>query len=244
MPPLTLPADGIPPLLEAHGLERRFGNTRAVRSVDITVGGGDLVAVFGPNGAGKTTLLRMLGGLVRPTSGRVVVKGRDLKSTDPEVRRPIGLLSHQSFLYDDLTASENLAFAARIYGLAEPRGAALSALAAVGLEHKAHQPVRSLSRGMVQRVALARALLAEPEILLLDEPFTGLDAPAARHIQDVLTSRRSQGLGAVVVSHQFAEVWDIASHMMVMIEGAVVRRESPPPPLASFLPEYESLLRE
>ncbi len=232
------------PLLEAHGLERRFGNTRAVRGVDVTVGSGDLVAVFGPNGAGKTTLLRMLGGLVRPTSGQVVVKGRDLKSTDPEVRRPIGLLSHQSFLYDDLTASENLAFAARIYGLAEPPAAALEALADVGLEHKAHEPVRSLSRGMVQRVALARALMAHPEILLLDEPFTGLDAPAARHIQDVLARRRSEGHGAVVVSHQFAEVWDIASHMVVMIEGAVVMRESPPPSLGAFLPEYESWLRE
>jgi len=193
--------------------------------------------VFGPNGAGKTTLLRMLGGLVRPTSGQVVVKGRDLKSTDPEVRRPIGLLSHQSFLYDDLTALENLAFAARIYGSAKPRAAAREALVDVGLEHKANEPVRSLSRGMVQRVALARALMAQPEILLLDEPFTGLDAPAARHIQDVLR-------GAVVVSHQFAEVWDIASHMMVMIEGAVIMRESPPPALDSFLPEYESLLRE
>jgi heme exporter protein A len=232
------------PLLEAHGLERRFGNTRAVRGVDVTVGSGDLVAVFGPNGAGKTTLLRMLGGLVRPTSGQVVVKGRDLKSTDPEVRRPIGLLSHQSFLYDDLTASENLAFAARIYGLAEPLAAALEALADVGLEHKAREPVRSLSRGMVQRVALARALMAHPEILLLDEPFTGLDAPAARHIQDVLARRRSEGRGAVVVSHQFAEVWDIASHMVVMIEGAVVMRESPPPSLGAFLPEYESWLRE
>jgi len=239
---LTPPADGH--LLEAHGLERRFGNTRAVRGVEMTVGPGDLVAVFGPNGAGKTTLLRMLGGLVRPTSGRVVVKGRDLKSTDPEVRRPIGLLSHQSFLYDDLTASENLAFAARIYGSAEPRAAAREALADVGLEHKAYEPVRSLSRGMVQRVALARALMAEPEILLLDEPFTGLDAPAAKHIQAVLTRRRSEGRGAVVVSHQFAEVWDIASHMMVMIEGAVIMRESPPPALGSFLPEYESLLRE
>jgi biotin transport system ATP-binding protein len=86
--------------------------------------------------------------------------------------------------------------------------------------------------------------MAQPEILLLDEPFTGLDAPAARHIQDVLTRRRSEGRGAVVVSHQFAEVWDIASHMMVMIEGAVIMRESPPPALDSFLPEYESLLRE
>ena len=242
MPPLTPPADG--PLLEAHGLERRFGNTRAVRGVDVTVESGDLVAVFGPNGAGKTTLLRMLGGLVRPTSGRVVVKGRDLKSTDPEVRRPIGLLSHQSFLYDDLTTLENLMFAARIYGAAKPRAAAQEALAEVGLEHKAHQPVRSLSRGMVQRAALARALMAEPEILLLDEPFTGLDAPAAKHIQDVLIRHRSEGRGAVVVSHQFAEVWDIASHMVVMIEGAVIMRESPPPALGSFLPEYEGLLRE
>ena len=181
---------------------------------------------------------------MRPTVGRVLVRGRDLRTSDPDVRRPLGLLSHQSFLYDDLTAFENLAFTARIYGLPDPRAKVTEALAAVGLERRAHDPVRALSRGMVQRVALARALLAEPDLLLLDEPFTGLDAPAVRHIQDVLVRRRSEGRGAVVVSHQFAEVWDIASQVIVMMEGAVIMAESPPPDLATFLPRYEGLLRE
>lgn len=239
---MTPPSDG--PLLEAFGIERSFGVTRAVCGVDLTVQAGDLLAVFGPNGAGKTTLLRMLAGLVRPSAGSVSVKGRDLQASEPEARRPIGLLSHQSFLYDDLTAQENLAFAARVNGLADPRAVALEALAAVALAHKADEPVRALSRGMVQRVALARALLTEPEILLLDEPFTGLDAPAARHIREVLARRRSAGYGAVVVSHQFADVWDVASHILVMVEGAAVRRESPPPALAGFMSDYEALLHE
>ncbi len=228
--------------LEARGLERSFRHTRAVHGVDLQVGPGDLVAGVGPNGAGKTTLLRMLGGLVRPTAGKVTVSGRDLRAGDPEARRPIGLVSHQSFLYDDLTALENLAFTARLYGMARPRAVALDALADVGLEGKAREPVSSLSRGMVQRVALARALLHDPPVLLLDEPFTGLDAPATRHVQEVLARRRQDGHAAVVVSHQFAEVWDLASHVVVMVDGEVVMRESPPPPLAGFLARYEALL--
>jgi heme exporter protein A len=239
---LTPPPDA--PLLVAEGLTRTFGHTRAVAGVDVTVSAGDLVAVFGPNGAGKTTLLRMLGGLVRPTAGRVRVRGRDLRSGDPTVRRPIGLLSHQSFLYDDLTPLENLTFTARVYGSANPGALAHEALVGVGLEDRAHDPVRALSRGMVQRVALARALLADPDLLLLDEPFTGLDAPASRRIREVLVQRRQAGRGAVVVSHQFAEVWDIASHMLVMMEGGVIMRESPPPDLSVFMAQYEGLLRE
>lgn len=231
-------------VLEAHGIERSFGTTRAVRGVDLDVASGELLAVFGPNGAGKTTLLRMLGGLMRPTAGGVTVRGRSVRDSDPGVRRPLGLVSHQSFLYDDLTPLENLSFTARLYGMAHPRRVAAEALAEVGLEHKGADPVRALSRGMVQRVALARALLHRPEILLLDEPFTGLDAPAIRHIQGVLARRRESGGAAVVVSHQFAEIWQLASHMMVLVDGAVVVRESPPPRLQDFLPRYEGMLHE
>ena len=229
-------------LLEANGLERSFGHTRAVHDCSLRVGPGELVAIFGPNGAGKTTLLRMLGGLVRPTAGHVTIAGRDLRAGDPEARRPVGLVSHQSFLYDDLTALENLAFTARLYGMTRPRTVAADALAAVGLERKARDPVSALSRGMIQRLALARALLHDPPVLLLDEPFTGLDASAVRHVQDVLATRRQAGYAAVVVSHQFAEVWHVASHVVVMVDGEVVMRESPPPPLDGFLTRYEGLL--
>ena len=145
---------------------------------------------------------------------------------------------------EPLSARENLSFYGSLYDLPDLAERVDSRLTEVGLGPAADRRVRGFSRGMRQRLALARTLLHDPSLVFLGQPFTGLDAPAAKHIQAVLTRRRSEGRGAVVVSHQFAEVWDIASHMMVMIEGAVIMRESPPPALGSFLPEDESLLHE
>ncbi len=230
------------PLLQARGLTRAFGRTRAVRDLDLDVRSGEVLALFGPNGAGKTTLLRMLGGLARPTKGSVTIAGERLRHGDPTTRRSIGLVSHQSLLYSDLTALENLSFAARLQGLSRPNQRAVEALDAAGLGHKAGSQVRSLSRGMVQRVALARALLHEPQLLLLDEPFTGLDAGAAEWIQSVLTGQRKSGKAAVVVSHQFAEVWPVATRLGVLAEGSWVAGFGEVPPLEGFLVEYQRLV--
>ncbi|MBA2626815.1 MAG: ABC transporter ATP-binding protein, partial [Gemmatimonadales bacterium] len=159
-------------LLTATGLTRSYGPLQVLRGIDLSLHAGEALAVVGPNGAGKTTLLRLLAGLMRPSSGEVRIHGRKLAAGDPDARRPLGLVSHHSLLYDDLSILDNLMFAARLYGLRDPRRTSLRALESVGLGLRATDSPRQLSRGMVQRVAIARALLHEPSVLLLDEPFT------------------------------------------------------------------------
>ncbi len=225
------------PLLAARGLRRSFGRVRVLRDVDLTLAAGDVLAVAGPNGAGKSTLLRVLAGLSRPSAGVVRVAGRRLAG-DPEARRAIGLLSHHSLLYDDLTLLENLAFAARLYGSPHPAETARAALAAAGLSDRAGDQPRRLSRGLLQRAAIARALLHGPRVLLLDEPFTALDAAAAERLRATLAERREAGLGVLVVTHHLGEVWDVATRVAVMVGGRWAAEEPREGPLDAFLPRY------
>jgi heme exporter protein A len=226
------------PLLVARGLCRSFGRVRVLHNVDLTLAPGEALAVAGPNGAGKSTLLRLLAGLMRPTAGDVRLLGRALGGDAADARRAVGLLSHQSLLYDDLTLAENLTFAARLYGLPHPVEAARAALAAAGLGARAGESPRRLSRGLLQRAAIARALLHGPRVLLLDEPFTALDAASADRLRDVLRARRAEGLGMVIVTHHLAEVWDVATRVAVMVDGRWVCDEPTAGPLDQFLPRY------
>jgi heme exporter protein A len=198
--------------------------------------------VVGPNGAGKTTLLRILAGLTRPTAGQVQVLGQPLEQGSAQIRRAIGLLSHQSLLYDDLTLLENLTFAARLYGLDQPRTVAETALAEAGLGDRAGELPRRLSQGLLQRAAIARALLHRPRLLLLDEPFTSLDAAAAARLRADLRMRLSQGLGVVLVTHHLTEVWDLASRVAVLVNGCWAADEPRMGPLEAFLPRYYGLI--
>ncbi|MDP9144969.1 MAG: heme ABC exporter ATP-binding protein CcmA [Actinomycetota bacterium] len=201
--------------------------------MDLALHAGELLLVLGPNGAGKTTLLRMLAGLARPTAGTVLVDGRPLLE-QPSLRRAIGLISHQTLLYDDLTAAENLRFAAGLYGLADAAGVAHAALAQLGLGDRADQPLRALSRGMVQRVAIARALIHSPSILLLDEPFTGLDTASAARVRAVLAEQVARGAAVLLVTHNPAEAWDLASHVAVLVQGRWVLQEARAGSLGAF----------
>jgi heme ABC exporter ATP-binding subunit CcmA len=229
-------------LLEARGLQRSFGRVRILRGLDLLLRPGEALAVIGPNGAGKTTLLRLLAGLMRPTAGDVRMLGHRLTRGSDSARRTIGLLSHQSLLYDDLTLLENLTFAARLYGLDRPRETAQAALEATGLGDRSGELPRRLSRGLLQRAAIARALLHDPRVLLLDEPFTSLDAEAADRLRSDLRARLAQGLGLIVVTHHLAEVWDLASRVAVLMDGRWAADEQRAGPLEAFLPRYYGLI--
>jgi heme exporter protein A len=233
---------GAPALLEARGVRRSFGGLRVLRGVDLSVRAGEAVVVAGPNGAGKTTLLRILAGLMRPESGEVHVLGRPLRGDGPDARRAIGFVSHQSLLYDDLTLAQNLTFTARLYALARPADAARDALEAAGLSSRADDSPRRLSRGLTQRASIARALLHQPRVLLLDEPFTALDAAAADRLRAELAGRIAAGLGLVVVTHRLSEVWDLATRVAVLAEGRWACDEPRSGSLEAFLSRYHEVV--
>jgi len=210
------------PVLAVDDLRRSFGHVRALRGVSFTLGAADVLAVFGPNGAGKSTLLRILAGLLKPDAGQVRIGGRPLLRSDVAQRRRIGLISHASLLYDGLTAAENLEFYARLYALGDPRGAARRALADVGLGERADSPAVTMSRGMLQRLAIARALLHDPDIVLLDEPFTGLDQRSAAALRDQLARLKAERRTVVLVTHNLDEGLELATHVAIQMQGRFV----------------------
>jgi heme exporter protein A len=183
--------------IELDGLERRYGERVALAGVSVRVEAGQTLAVLGGNGAGKTTLLRVLAGLLRPHSGRALVLGAELPRERWKLPGQVGYLGHEPLLYRDLSGRENLRYHARLHGVGEQRVEAV--LADVGMERRADDPVRELSRGMLQRLAVARAVLHEPPLLLLDEPRANLD-PAAAELLEPLIGRAS-GRTRVLVSH-------------------------------------------
>jgi heme exporter protein A len=231
-----------PALLEGRGLRRSFGGRQVLRGVDLTVRAGQVVVIAGPNGAGKTTLLRLLAGLTRPESGEVRVLGRPLRGQGEEARRAIGFVAHQSLLYDDLTLAQNLTFTARLYALPKPGDVARAALESAGLSSRADDSPRRLSRGLTQRASIARALLHQPRVLLLDEPFTGLDAGAAERLRAELAGRMAAGLGMVVVTHRLSEVWGLATRVAVLADGRWACDEPRSGTLEAFLPRYQGLV--
>jgi heme exporter protein A len=203
--------------LELHALTRRYGERLALADLTFTLEAGQTLAVLGPNGAGKTTLLRLLSTLLRPHSGELRVLGHPLPQEGWAVRGRIGLLGHEPLLYRELTARENLAFHAALHGVEAGRAEQL--LTAVGMERRADEPVRTLSRGMVQRVAVCRALLHDPELLLLDEPRANLD-PAASELVEPLIGRAS-GRTRVIVSHDPAGLLAEADLVLGLVRGRV-----------------------
>jgi heme exporter protein A len=221
-PAVAPPAPAITAVVEAHALGRTFAGRRAVDGVTFSLREGDCLALFGPNGAGKTTLLRMLGGLLRPSSGQASLGGAALPG-DAALRARVGLVSHQSLLYAALTARENVEFAAKLYGVPDPRAAAGAALARMRVLDRADSPVRSLSRGLQQRVSIARATVHAPSVVLLDEPYTGLDEAGAGALSALLAGLLAGGASLVLVTHNLAEGLAVATHAAVMRDGRFAR---------------------
>ena len=231
------------PALAAAQLTRDFGGRRAVDGVDLELHDGECLALFGPNGAGKTTLLRMLAGLLKPTAGSASVAGVRLPG-GAEARSAVGLISHQSMLYAALSARENVEFTARLYGLADPRGSADSALRRMRIADRASAPVRSLSRGLQQRVSIARAIVHEPRVVLLDEPYTGLDESGAAALTAALQSLMARGAALVLVTHNLGEGLALATHAAVMRRGRLVRHDEARGTLelSAYAAEYRELV--
>jgi heme exporter protein A len=184
-----------PPALELEGLERRYGDRVALRGVGVRLEAGRTLVVLGANGAGKTTLLRVLAGLLRPHGGRARVLGIELPGERFRLPAQVGYLGHDPLLYRDLSGRENLRYHARLHSRPESR--VEEVLAAVGMERRADEPLRDLSRGMVQRVAVARAVLHAPRLLLLDEPWAHLDPAAAEHLAPLIGRTHTR----VLVTH-------------------------------------------
>jgi len=209
-------------VIETQGVGRRFSGINAVDNVDLGVGAGEAVALFGPNGAGKTTLLRMIATLLRPTRGTLRLFGRSVGDGGAYARRRIGFLSHQSFLYPDLTPTENLEFYARMFRVSTPALRVRELLDQVGLVGWAHRPVRTLSRGLEQRCALARALLHQPDLLLMDEPFTGLDVDASKMLRDRLKQAHAGGTTLIMTTHDMTQGFDVCQRAIVLVRGRLV----------------------
>jgi heme exporter protein A len=213
---------GRPPAVLGRALTKRYGPLAALDGVDLHIPAGEFVLLLGPNGAGKSTLLRLLATLSRPTSGSLRVLGIDPASGDAAgLRRRLGLLSHHTLLYDHLTGFENLLFYARLYGLPDAPAAAAEGLRSAALGERGHDPVGTYSRGMQQRLAIARALLHRPDLLLLDEPFTGLDRDATARLHRLLEGARDGRRTCVLATHDLAAGARLADRVVVLLDGRI-----------------------
>ena len=225
---LNMVADSLTPMMiRARGVTKTFGQFAVLKGVNFSLRQGETVTILGPNGAGKTTFLRILAGLSRPTGGTVEIAGIGLGEARPSIRSLVGVISHLTFLYEDLTARENLAFFGQLYGLDDPalEERIADLLLRVGLERRADQRVRFFSRGMQQRLSLARAVLHRPPILLLDEPDTGLDRQAAEMLSQLITEPTEDGgpRSVLMITHNLERGLAMSDRLVVLAGGRIVR---------------------
>ncbi len=210
------------PIIQVSNLVKRFGLKTVLRGVDFQVQAGEFEALLGPNGAGKTTFLRILSTLSRPAMGRVRIAGYPLPAQAAAVRRILGVVSHQPLLYGDLTAEENLLFYGRMYGVADLKARVDEVLQMVGLSGRRRDLVRTFSRGMQQRLAIGRAVIHDPQVLLLDEPYTGLDKTAADLLDQIMVEAKQEGRSILFSTHDLERGLAIADRAVVMKAGRLI----------------------
>ncbi len=209
-------------MITVRKLVKRFGPKTVLRGLDFDVESGEFVALLGPNGAGKTTFLRILASLSRPVMGEVRIAGYHLPAQASAVRRRLGVVSHLPLLYGDLTAEENLRFYGRMYAVPDLDTRIAEVLEVVGLSPRRRDLVRTFSRGMQQRLAIGRAVLHDPDVMLFDEPHTGLDQDACVMLDTVLREVAARGRTVVMTSHDLARAADLASRFDVLSRGKIV----------------------
>ncbi len=210
------------PRLQAEDISRSFAGTRAVDGISFDLNSGELLSIFGPNGAGKTTLLRILAGVIRPDEGRVSVDQNVVEVSERLWRSQIGIVTHQTMLYDQLSGRENLLFYAKLFDLEDPEDRIRETMKTLGILEMADRFVGSLSRGFQQRLTLARALLHDPKVLLLDEPYAGLDLYASRLLRDRINSLKDGNRTVVLVTHSFEQGLELADRVAIQARGRFV----------------------
>ena len=222
MSEVSAPLTTVTSVIAVEKLDKQFGARWALRGITFQIAPGEIVALVGPNGAGKTTLLRILGTLARPHAGRVFVNQIPTLERANEARAAIGFVGHQTFMYDDLTAWENLNFYARLYDLPERAQRIRAVAARVGIENRLNDVTRTLSRGLQQRLTLARMLLHDPAVLLLDEPYTGLDKVAADLLDQIMLEQKRQARAVLFSTHDLERGLGVCDRAIIMKAGRVV----------------------
>ena len=207
--------------VDVRGLTKVFGATLALDAVDLSLARGEVLALLGPNGAGKTTLLKLLSTALKPSAGGGRVLGEDLLKGRDAIRRRIGMISHNHHLYEELSAEENLVFAATMHGIRASRGRIRKALGEVGLDAHADKKVRTYSTGMKRRLVIGKMLLFDPDLLFLDEPHNTLDQAAIALLNGYVASVRERGGAAIVATHNLSRAYDMADRFLLMRDGAV-----------------------
>lgn len=231
-------------MIRCEGIIKSYGLLPVLRGVDLHVQPGEFLTLVGANGAGKTTLLRIVATLMQPTAGAVTIGGWPIARHADKVRRHIGLVSHQPLLYGDLTAGENLHFFARMYGLDRRQERVEAALARVGLAARERDPVRTFSRGMTQRLTIARATLHEPDVLLFDEPYTGLDQEASWMLDELLREQAAQGRTILMITHDLVHGLNLADRVVILSRGKIVAVAEQGLKPAAFLELYTDATRK
>lgn len=209
-------------MLELRNMTKLLGDKLVLRNITLTLEKGEILAVIGPNGAGKSTFFKCTVGLLQPTSGEILLEGKTVKKNSGEVKQKIGFLGHESFLYNTLSPLENLKFYGKLYKVKDLDRKANELLKEVGLYLFRDMPIRSFSRGMMQRLAIARVLLPDPEILMLDEPHTGLDQEAVALLNRIIKSKRDSGTSILIISHDFEQVHALADRVAVLRKGKIL----------------------
>ncbi len=230
-------------MIKVVGLIKSYGLNPVLRGVNLEAFAGEFVTLVGANGAGKTTLMRILATLARPDGGEASVGGWRLPGQANRVRAHLGYISHQPLLYFDLTAAENLRFFAQIYDIQSQEKRVAELLKMVGLSARQRDPIREFSRGMLQRLAIARATLHQPDVLLLDEPYTGLDQAASEMLTELLAEQKNAGKTILMITHDFSRGLTLCDRMAVLDKGKIVgehkRGEQTP---AQMLAVYQNML--
>jgi len=229
--------------IELSGVRKSFGSQAALQGVDLSIAQGSYVAVMGPNGAGKTTMLKIMAGLSAPTKGSVRVAGIEMRRAGPALRRQVGFVSHESMLYHDLSAWENLVFNAKLFGVTRPEEVVAAIAERLDVSKHLRKPVRALSRGTRQRVAVARALLHNPRVLLMDEPYTGLDEIAATSLSDLLVELHTPERTLIITVHEVFRALTGPERLVAIARGKIALDRSIKGDEEEITGAYRELLR-